>query len=451
MPYDAMKYALVPPQARDQRGAATLVVVMVLFLIMALLAAYANRSLMFEQRIAGSYYRASMAQEMAEASVEWTVAMLNGTAIDDACAPTTIAAGGTRFVDRYFSVSAEDRTTKGLMGKSAATGRVPIAVDCSSTGTGLECRCPLPNTRTAQPSTALAGALIPSFGAALDADRAARSGNFLVDGVGCTDSSLDNCTSALVEVRAERAAATVLQKTAVAFVGAVPSSPAAPLIVKGILTTAGAGGLGLHNTDPRSGGMLVVSGGAEPTLNEDRMDSVPGTPAAQARSFLDPHLAALTNSTEDKTRFFRNFMGMSPSRYPNHPAARPVTCSADCGTELVTAANAGSRLLTVPGALAIRSNVTIGTPAAPVLVVVYGDAVITGPMQFNGMLVVLGDLTWTNNDPAGSQITGMVVVQGRMDTDGRMDILYQQSIANELRNRLGSYVRVGGGWIDGGF
>ena len=56
----------LPTQREQQRGAATLVVVMVLFLIMALLAAYANRSLVFEQRIANGYYRASLAQEMAE-------------------------------------------------------------------------------------------------------------------------------------------------------------------------------------------------------------------------------------------------------------------------------------------------------------------------------------------------------------------------------------------------
>ena len=48
----------------QERGAATLVVVMVLFLIMALLAAYANRGLLFEQRIAGSYARGALAQEV---------------------------------------------------------------------------------------------------------------------------------------------------------------------------------------------------------------------------------------------------------------------------------------------------------------------------------------------------------------------------------------------------
>jgi len=448
-----MKQARLSPVARRQRGAATLVVVMVLFLVMALLAAYANRSLMFEQRIAGSYYRASMSQEMAEAGVEWTVAMLNGTGIDATCTP--VATGGTRFVDLYLNVSADDRaTTPKVTGTIAGGSRANLAADCASNGTSLVCRCPQPNTRTAQPATVLSGALIPSLGAAVGTDSVLHYGSFLVDGYGCTDSSIDNCATADSETRSLNTTATTLQKTSVAFIGAVPSSPAAPLIVKGSLTTSGAGGLGLHNTDPRSAGLLVVSGGNPPVLNDDRMDSVPGTPPDQARIFGDSKLLEWQGQDADgNIRFFRNFMGMAPSSYPKHPAARLVTCgsAADCGTDLVNAFNAGKRLLTIDTAMGISGNVTIGTVAAPVLIVVNGNVNIDGPMQLNGMLVVLGKLTWTNNTPTASQITGMVLVQGDMDANGRMDIVYQQSIANELRNRLGSYVRVPGGWIDGAY
>lgn len=446
-----MKQHLLTSSARRQRGAATLVVVMVLFLVMALLAAYANRSLMFEQRIAGSYYRASMAQEMAEAGIEWTVAMLNGSAIDDNCAP--VATGGTRFVDKYLNVSAEDRAITSKI-TPPSSGRAPLAVDCSSDGTSLTCRCPAPNTRAAQPATALSGALIPTFGAALGTDTVTRYGSFLVDGYGCTDSSIDNCSSADSEARSQKTAATILQKTSIAYIGAVPSSPAAPLIVKGILTTSGAGGLGLHNTDPSSAGLLVVSSGPPPALNDDRMDSVPGTPPDRARAFGDLSLQNLVNQgTNGNIRFFRNFMGMAPARYPKHPAAHAVTCAsaADCGTDLVNAFNAGKRLLTIDGLMGINANVSIGTVAAPVLIVVNGNVDITGPMELNGMLVVLGSLTWTNNTPTASIINGMVLVQGDMIANGRMDIVYQQSIANELRNRLGSYVRVPGGWIDGDY
>jgi len=398
---------------------------------------------MFEQRIAGSYYRASMAQEMAEGGLEWTVAMLNGTAIDDDC--LAVNSGGTRFVDKYLNVSAADRLTK-----SNSTIPANPTVDCASTGTSLVCRCPAPNTRTPQPGTSVAGELVPTVGIGLGTDLTMRSGSFQLMSYGCTEGSVDGCTLETTETRSQKAAAMSKQIASIAFIAAVPSSPTAPLTVKGTITTAGTGGLGLHNTDALSAGTLVVSGGSAPALNDDRMDSVPGTPPDQARIFNDAYLSTLTSSSDDNMRFFRTFMGMSPSRYQNHPAARVVTCPAGGGCEanLVTAVNAGKRILLVQGPMTISSNQTIGTVAAPVLIVVNGPVTITGAMQLNGMLVALGDLGWTNTSGAVSQITGMVLVQGDMHTDGRMDIVYRQSIANELRNRLGSYARVSGGWID---
>jgi hypothetical protein len=417
---------------------------MVLFLVMALLAAYANRSLMFEQRIAGSYYRSNMAQEMAEGGLDWAVAMLNGTAIDSSCA--AVATGGTRWVDRNLNVSADDRGIK-----TKWTSAVRVDADCASTGDTLTCRCATPNTpRTAQPSTP-SSILVPSFAIILGTGTDSSYGNFQVNSVGCTDSSVDNCIGvAKMQAMSQKATGVTRLLGQVGFVPAVPSSPTAPLTVKGTLTTAGVGGLGLHNTDPLSTGTLVVSGGDPPALNDARMDSVPGTPPQQASFFRDSYLASLGSTDEGKARFFRTFMGMAPGRYQNHPAARVVACpnTGGCETALQSAAAAGKRMMLVKGPLNISADTTIGSVAAPVVIVVYGAATITGPMQLNGMLVVLGDLDWSNTASGTSQITGMVVVQGDMRTNGRMDIIYRQSIATELRNRLGSYARVQGGTID---
>ncbi len=424
-------------QQRRQRGAATLVVVMVLFLVMALLAAYANRSLMFEQRISGSYYRASMAQEMAEGGIDWTVAMLNGPAADNSC--NAVATGGTRFVDRYLNVSAADRAV-------LPVGSTPVApaVDCVRDGSDLVCRCAAPDTRTAQPATTVANSLAPSFLVALGSNTTVQYGSFSVTAIGCTDSSADSCNRQS-HVRSESFLGASNLDAAIAFVAAVPSSPATPLTVKGALTSSGAGGLGLHNTDPTTGGGLLVSGGATAALNSNRMDTLPGTPPAQALRFSDTTLQGI-----DDKQFFQTFMGMAPARYRNHPALRTVTCAAgaDCGPALQAAYASGVRILRVPGALTIGSNVAIGTPSDPLLVVAEGAVTLTGPMQLTGMLVALGNLSWTNTGGLTSVINGMVTVQGSMQTNGRMDIVYQQEIANQLRNRIGSYVRISGGMRD---
>ncbi|RTL39003.1 MAG: hypothetical protein EKK53_17855 [Burkholderiales bacterium] len=432
-----MKLRQAPSSSRAQRGAATLIVVMVLFLVMALLAAYANRSLVFEQRIAGGYYKASVAQEVAEGGVDWTLSMLNGPAIDGSC--QAVATGGTRFVDKYMQISAADR-----LGTPLVTINGLVAADCVRGGNSLNCRCPNPDTRTVQPQTVVAGSLVPSFGVRVGTDINPRYGNFQLISYGCTDSSVDNCYGSAVSADRGRTATALSEQIAtVGFIAAVPSSPAAPLTVKGTLTTAGSGGLGLHNTDATTAGTLVMSGGPAPALIDSRMDTAPGTPPAQAQVFSYGQLSGMNN-----TVFFQSYLGIAPARYRNHPALREVTCPAgggDCGPALLAAYNAGKRILWVEGPLEISSNVVIGTTAAPVLIIANGAVVMSGPMQIAGMLVALGNLDWTNTGGLASTFTGMILVQGNMSANGGMDIVYSQDIANHLRNRLGSYARVSGG------
>jgi Tfp pilus assembly protein PilX len=433
-----MKHLPMSLRRPSQRGAATLVVVMVLFLVMALLAAYANRSLMFEQRISGSYYRASLAQEMAEAGVDWTVAMLNGEATNTACQP--VATGGTRFLDRYMEFSPADRAAK-----ARSSTPTNLAADCVRGANGLVCRCPDPDTRTTQPATTVQGNLVPSFGLKMGTDATQQYSAFSVNSLGCTDSSVDRCTAG-AEARSQGVMGAVELQAAIGFIGAVPSSPASPLTVKGRLTTAGTGGLGLHNTDPGTAGMLVISGGPAPALIDARMNTTPGTPPAQARLFNDSALLALGD-----TQFFQTYMGMTPGRYRNHPALREVACPAggDCGPNLLAAYDAGRNVLWVQGPMQISSNVIIGTAARPLLIIANGAVTLSGAFELSGMIVSLGNLDWTNTSGLTSRINGMVLVQGDMTATGGMDIAYRQDIANQLRNRVGSFARVSGGMRDG--
>ena len=54
----------------DQHGVAALVVVMALLFAMVLVAVFANRNLVFEQRASANQYRSSQAFEAAEAGIE---------------------------------------------------------------------------------------------------------------------------------------------------------------------------------------------------------------------------------------------------------------------------------------------------------------------------------------------------------------------------------------------
>lgn len=415
-----------------EQGAATLVVVMMLFLVMALLAAYANRSLLFEQRVSNGYYRASMSQDMAEAAIEWTVAMLNSTATDDQCRP--VVTQGIRFADRYLRVAPEDRSIQ--QNASKENQQAGIVADCTRTAEGWTCRCPTLGRRVA-PVEIGSSDLVPSFGIAIEPipDRA---GTVQINAYGCTNSVVDTCMGAAENSRNYQGLSR--QYALLALVSAVRSPPAAPLVVKGDVISTGVG-LGLHNTDPRSAGLLVTAGGKLNGLVESRLESVPGT------------LPSLAQIAEDRTLsdpnadIFRMFLGAAEERYKQHPSLRKVTCRADCGPALDQAYKAGKRILWIDGPLEVSSNVSMGTATDPVVIIATGDVMLTGPLQLTGLLATQRDLIW---GPTGgpSLITGAVLVQGDVQTDGAVDIFYQPSVIDQLRNRLGSYVRVPGSWTD---
>ena len=71
-----MRYS---PPPRTQRGAAALIVTLLLFLALALLAFGMNRHLLIEQRSATNHARAAQAFEAAEAGLDWAQGALNDT------------------------------------------------------------------------------------------------------------------------------------------------------------------------------------------------------------------------------------------------------------------------------------------------------------------------------------------------------------------------------------
>ncbi len=422
---------------RSQTGAATLVVVMVLFLVMALLAAYANRSLLFEQRMASSYYRASLAQEVAEAGVEWTLAQLNGTGVDAACTP--LANGGQRFVDRYLTVNASDRS---IAARSSDNGGI---IDCARNvaAEGWTCRCAdATAAHTAQTSVNAPG-FTPSFGVRFD--NRGRGGTVLLNVQSCTDSVVDRCNLGIVERTSvsNNQLSGILLKVELALVSAVRTPPASALTVRGDIRSTGAG-LGLHNSDARAAGLLATLGGSWTGKIDARLETVPGAATSQAVLQNDESLQGAASADD----VFKMFMGASVSRYPTHPALRTVTCDADCSDAIDTAYKAGQRILWIDGDMTLATSRTLAQLSDPVLIIANGRVTLSGPMQINGMLVAKGDLDWDNTAGVPSVINGIVLVGGDMTSAGPVDIVYQQTVADQVRNRMGSYVRVPGGWID---
>ena len=423
-----------------QSGAATLVVVMVLFLIMAMMAAYANRNMIFEQRIASNYYRMGVSQAAADAGLEWTLAMLNGLNVDASCRET---AGATeRFRDRYLTIAA-DR----LISENAPTALISNCARTNAADSWV-CRCPSVAAGLPAPAAlAAADNMQPGFVVRMTRPVVAtltnRPGAVRIQVEGCSGSNYVACG-----LRTTAAAQSLSQTVAdvdAALISALKNPPASPLTLKGSLTV-GTNGLGLHNSDPRSAGILVVSGQAAVTTlspYSDRLDSLPGTPALTAIVEND---ATLSGSTA--ARMFSMYFGLSADQYRNQPAMRLVSCpnGSDCGATLVAAYNRGVRMAWINGPLVLNTNITLGSDSSPMVIVAAGDVAIDGPMTLTGALYVRGDVSWSNAGADVSMLKGVLMVEGDMDASGRVDIWYQAAVIDALKNQTGSFVRVPGSW-----
>ena len=430
-----------------ERGAATLVVVMVMFLIVAMLAAYANRNLIFEQRVASNYVRSAVSHEAAEAGLEWTLAQLNGGKINDACEP--VEKGTSSFRQRYLGID----SATGMLTSLAPFKNPPTIATCTRAAAngGWKCQCPEPSAVLSGSSVVAGNEAQPSFNIAIEP--ITRNGVLRILARGCNDAQIITCHSLYVK-DVDAANAMLLSASFVrleaAFLSALRVPPAAPLISK-LSLSVGAQGVGLHNSDPRSAGVLFISGEAVPSsLSEDRLDSIPGTPGRRAM-FQDQTLQDVpTDGAEGKTvrSLFGHYFGMPKEAYRLQPAMKRISCDGDCGQTLLDAYAAGARMLWVNGNLEISSEIELGTDAEPVVLVVAGPVVLSGGMRLHGVLYAGGDFGWRNDSGKPALLNGAAIVEGHVNISGAVDFWYLPSIMDRLNKDTGSFVRVSGSWSD---
>lgn len=97
------------------------------------------------------------------------------------------------------------------------------------------------------------------------------------------------------------------------------------------------------------------------------------------------------------------------------------------------------------GTANIQGNITIGTVANPVLLIVNGNLSMGGGATLNGLLYVTQ--SWINNGTGNVDINGGLIVGGDLTSNGNPDVTYDSSILNNVKN-LGPYTKVAGSWKD---
>jgi hypothetical protein len=426
--------------ARQQRGAATIIVVSMLFFLVALVAAYANRNLIFEQRTSANQQRSTLAFEAADAGVEWAVAMLNLGRVDTSCKPLDDNTA-TSFRDRYLEI---DNNTGLVQPRPNLTaGSLPT---CVYNGAQWLCSCP----STGAPS--IAGAptdiVAPAFRLRFVQRAANRAGTIWVEVQACT--RLDDGCLGFGAINATAGEGRARTTALLALRSALPSSPVAALAARGTIN--------LNNTavsisNPRQGNspsLAIQAGGVLINDSALQLSGAAGELVTVQMQVLSPDPSLASTVVPTGARFFGSFFGIQPAIYSGQPATLTLACNniinpcnAD-GIRAVAARNPG-RILWAQGNVDLDGGAALGSAAEPVILIVEGN-LTTRDIQING-LVYGRSSNWTFSG-INTTLQGAVIAENDLVLSGSVALIRNADILDLLRWRHGSFVRVPGGWSD---
>lgn len=417
---------------------------MVLFFIMALVAAYANRNLVLEQRVALNFQRLGVVNEATHEAVALVGNWMNAGNLDEQCRPDVNGDG--RFWDRYLIVLSDGRidvppdAKPPEAQKALANEKTPYVIACDRVGNGdWSCQCPKNHRPVFVPED---GQVRQSFVVRLrpyndpirDYGHSANLGRIGINVASCFAAS--STCSRLVYDSNE---AVPLAMTVQSFVlnRAVRMPPASALVVRRDVDLSD--GMQVVNNNPAAGGVVVQAGG-EVTGVRDGVRGPAGSPHTLSVAANQASLAAA-----DSDRFFRLFFGMYLAEYVTQPAMRTLTCNNRCALALQALVQGGARLIRFHGDLELAEDVVIGTPESPVVLIVDGSLRINSPLQLHGLVFSSDDLSWSNVSAKPSVVQGAVLVGGRLVGDKGAAVLFDGAAMERLKLGTGSFLPLPGG------
>ncbi len=418
----------LPHPAPRQRGVAALVVTMGLFFAMLLVAVFANRNLVFEQRSSANQYRATQAFEAAEAGLEWAQAQLNrGQRIGADCR-ALVDPAALSFRDRYLVPT----SGAGFGGKTWNNAGVAQALQPSCVRADDTWRCSCPHD--GHPLLAAPAPTRPAPAFTIEFLPGARAGVVRVVARGC--SSLGGACTPGASTPVD---ATARIEVSLALLPGLASAPAAPLTVRAA-ANAPAAALRIHNPEIAAGG-LAVHAGAGVDLASAQLIGPGGAALAHAIVADDAVLAALTPD-----QMFMRYFGLQRSRWVGQATVTSLACSGNCTPALETAA-AASALIRISGDAVIEGPVTLGQVNQPVLIVSDGALQLRGAVTVHGLLYA-ASLSWHGAVPGGAAVRGALISESGYQGDGTPELVYDAAVLERLRTQVGTLARVSGSWRD---
>jgi len=421
-------------KANRQRGVAALAVTLVLFFAMCLMAAYAHRGLLFEQRASANQYRAAQAFEAAEAGIEWAIAQLNQPRRLDGQCLASANASDTSFRERFVRTDAD---TGRLEPITWTSGTAPIALQpaCVRGVAGWACSCPsngLPSLDAVHPGD---GMPHPAFAVQFSAE--AQPGLIRITSTGC--SSADGpCRPG----SAGRPDASAQLQVVLGLLPGLRAVPTAALTVRDSVDV-GAAALGVHNPDVASEGITVRAGG-HLIGSALRLSTAPGAAAGASMSTQDAALSSI-----DSERLFATHFGIDKAGWNTHAAVLSIDCRSECAARVTAAIDgaAANRMVSIIGDARLSGPVTLGSAAQPVLLVVDGTLTLSGDVKLHG-LAYASDIRWDDGSSPQAQVRGALISASAYRGNGSPDLHYDATVLRALRLHSGSFTRVPGSWRD---
>ena len=405
---------VLPAAPKSQTGAVTLIVTLVLLFGMTLMAFFANRTLIFEQKTSANQYRSSKAAQAAEAGLEWALANLNHSIrIDNSCVSLASPGSGDRnFRSRYLDPD----------DNAATVAFSALTPGCVWNGSAWACTCPSAGAS----SPAGTGAAFIIVFETVGSDRSL----VRVNSTGCTSWPCDSA-----DARATVSQIFKLQP-------ALATPPAAPLTAKGSVNF-GSNAITVSNTDTATNGITINAGGAiTGAITSATVRSVPGTPVQNSLIGQDASLSALSDD-----QMFQTFFGQSKDSFKNAASTTQLACPTNCTSLLENSVTQGAQTIWIEGDMSLNSNATIGSPSKPVVIVVSGNAHLNGNLSVYGV-VYSANTTWDNTGGGGAKVYGAIVAEGNFTTTGTPDPTYDPAVFDSIRASTGQFVRVLGSWRD---
>ena len=418
---------------RVPRGIATLTVVMVLFFIVAMVAAYTNRTLIVDQRSSANNLHAAQALQAADSGIEWALTQLNGPRESATCTSSN-QAGDAEFRGRYLILNQDNTWT--MQNYQVGGLTYAYAPSCVANAGTWTCSCPTsasPTPSLGLPPNGLGQAFRVIFQVP---GSLARPGTIGILSQGCSNLGSGSNTCITQQAQTPQVDAVAQVTASVGLVKALPYVPAAALTAG---TTVTAATLTATNADSATG--LTVHAGGAITVTTPQFAGPPGS-GSDGKLDNDPALAA---EAVAGGRLFESFFGMDTANYRRQPAVAIVDCTGGCNSASIADALARypGRMIWIDGDITFDGPGAIGTAAQPAMIVATGTVTFAAALTYNGLLYA-NAIVWS----AGADtavVAGALVAATTFTASVAATVSYDATMLATISRSYGSFVRVPGG------